>query len=206
LFSFSESSVSNRENEHENAILRLAIHPLERDKDAVSAPDESGILGHVRSLHVHPDQPGAPMMPLTQFHAVAGRGLEEDGRYYGRISRSTGEPSHRQITLIAREEIAAHAQSLGIGDIPPGAVRANIETEGVDWVPLVGQQVQVGQAVLLLYEARTPCAKMDAVCAGLRRRMEGQRQGVLAQVVQSGQIAAGDPIRQVGLEAGPLEA
>lgn len=170
----------------------------------MSAPDESGILGHVRSLHVHPEQPGAAMRPVAQFHAVAGRGLEEDGRYFGRTSRSTGQPSRRQVSLIAREEITAHAQALAIADIRPGAVRANIETEGVEWVPLVGQQVQVGDAVLFLYEARTPCAKMDALCAGLRRRMEGQRQGVLAQVVRSGRIAAGDPIRRVVSETGSL--
>ena len=172
-------------------------------KDSMNVPDETGTLGRVRSLHAHPEQPGAPMRPVPQFHAVAGRGLEEDGRYFGRTSRSTGEPSRRQVTLIAREEILTHAQALGLADIPPGAVRSNIETEGVDWVPLVGQQVQVGEAVLLLYEARTPCAKMEAVCAGLRRRMEGDRQGVLAQVVQSGRIAAGDPIKRVVSERGP---
>jgi MOSC domain-containing protein YiiM len=35
---------------------------------------------------------------------------------------------------------------------------------------------------------------MDAICQGLRERMLGHRQGVLAQVVRSGSIRVGDPI------------
>ncbi len=95
---------------------------------------------------------------------------------------------------MAREEIARHAQALGLAEIAPGAVRANIETEGVELVSLLGKRLRVGGAILLLYEARTPCAKMDAICHGLRSLMEGNRQGVLAQVIESGPIAQGDPI------------
>jgi MOSC domain-containing protein YiiM len=36
---------------------------------------------------------------------------------------------------------------------------------------------------------------MNALCPGLRERMENNRQGVLAQVVRSGTIRVGDPIR-----------
>jgi MOSC domain-containing protein YiiM len=36
---------------------------------------------------------------------------------------------------------------------------------------------------------------MDAICPGLRKLMEPDRQGVLAQVVRSGRIRTGDAIR-----------
>ena len=42
---------------------------------------------------------------------------------------------------------------------------------------------------------RTPCGRMDEVCAGLRELMKNRRQGVLAQVVKSGRIEVGDTIR-----------
>ena len=44
------------------------------------------------------------------------------------------------------------------------------------------------------YAPRDPCAKMDAICQGLRARMMDQRQGVLAEVVRSGAVRVGDAI------------
>jgi MOSC domain-containing protein YiiM len=134
------------------------------------------------------------MQDVTAFEVVAGLGIRRNPRYFGRSSRSTGQPGLRQVSLIAREQIIAHAHALKLDQIAPGAVRANIETEEVDLISLIGRRVQVGEAVLLFYEARTPCAKMDALCQGLRNLMENGRQGVLAQVVHGGQIRVGDPI------------
>ena len=157
---------------------------------------ERAVIGRVSSLHLHPEQPGALMQTVTAFEVVAQTGIRREPRYFGRRSNSTGQPSLRQVSLIEREQIARHAQALGLGldQIPPGAVRANIETEDVDLVAVLGKRLQVGEAILLLYEARIPCAKMDAVCQGLRALMQQNRQGVLAQVIQSGNIAAGDSI------------
>jgi len=63
-------------------------------------------------------------------------------------------------------------------------------------VDLVGSEIQIGEAVLLLYAPRDPCSKMDAVCQGLRELMLNNRQGVLAQVVRSGKIRVGDSIER----------
>lgn len=137
-------------------------------------------------------------MQNTEFiDAVAGRGIVGNPRYFDRVSRTTGKPTRRQISLIEREQIAEHAAALGLESIQPGAVRANIETQGVNLVTLVGRQIQIGEAVLLLYEPRLPCSKMDAVCAGLRALMADNRQGVMAEVIQSGRIKVGDCIRPV---------
>lgn len=116
-----------------------------------------------------------------------------DARFFGRLDRE-GKPKKRQVSLIAREQIAAHAAALGLDAIEPGAVRANIETTGIDLMQLVGQQVSVGGATLLFYEPRTPCPKMDAVAEGLQKLMGNGRQGVMAQVIASGEIRVGDSI------------
>lgn len=146
------------------------------------------------SLHLHPTEPGTPLQTVSEIHAVAGKGIEGEPRYFGKISRKTGKPSRRQLTLIEREQIAEHAASLGLQSIAPGMVRANIETEGVDLIELIGRKVKIGGAILLLYEGRAPCEKMDAICAGLRGLMENNRQGVLAEIVQSGTIRGRDVI------------
>jgi MOSC domain-containing protein YiiM len=153
--------------------------------------------GQVASLHLHPVEPGTPLREVEAIELVAGKGIVDDARYFGRLSRSRGEPSRRQVSLIEREQIADHAAALGVGSIGPGAVRSNIETQGIDLVALVGRRVQIGSAELLLYEPREPCAKMDAICLGLRKRMLNSRQGVLAEVVSSGSIRRGDAIRVV---------
>ena len=152
-------------------------------------------LGRVASLHLHPRESGAPLQAVEIVELVEGKGITGDARYFGRLSRDTGQPSRRQVTLIEREQIAEHATAFGLPAITPGAVRSNIETAGINLIALLGREIEIGEAVLRLYAPRDPCAKMDAICQGLRARMMDQRQGVLAEVVRSGQIRVGDAIR-----------
>jgi hypothetical protein len=151
-------------------------------------------VGRIVSLHLHPEKSGEPLRPVTSMEFVAGKGIVGNGRYFGRLSRTTGNPSLRQVTLIEREQLAEHAAVLGLQSLPPGSVRSNIETEGVQLVALLGRRVRVGTGVLLFYEAREPCEKMDALCVGLRALMGHQRQGVLAQVIEPGVATVGDRI------------
>lgn len=152
------------------------------------------IAGRVASLHLHPEKSGEPMRAVDQFEVVAAKGILGNPRKYDIISRSTGQPSKRQVSLIEREQIGSHAAALKLELILPGAVRSNIETLGIDMVALVGREVRIGAAKLFLYEARTPCEKMDRICQGLRARMEHGKQGVLAQVTEGGIIRVGDVI------------
>ena len=151
-------------------------------------------LGHVVSLHLHPAESGALLQAVESVEVVAGKGISGDARYFGRLSRDTGQPTRRQVTLMEREQIAEHATALGLPSIAPGAVRSNIETTGINLIGLLGRDIQIGEAVLRLYAPRDPCAKMDAICQGLRARMLDQRQGVLAEVVRSGTVRVGDAI------------
>jgi MOSC domain-containing protein YiiM len=150
--------------------------------------------GHVASLHLHPAESGAPLQSVESVEMVEEKGVAGDARFFGRLSRDTGQPTRRQVTLIEREQIAEHATALGLPSITPGAVRSNIETSGVNLIALLGREIEIGKAVLRLYAPRDPCAKMDAICQGLRARMMDQRQGVLAEVVRSGAVRVGDTI------------
>ncbi len=135
------------------------------------------------------------MKAVEEVEAVTASGLKGDERYFGRLSRETGQPAKRQVTLMEREVISEHAAALGMQTIAPGAVRSNVETTGIELVSLIGKEVEIGEAVLFFYEHRTPCEQMDQICQGLRKLMDDRRQGVLAQVRRSGRIRVGDSIR-----------
>ena len=150
--------------------------------------------GTVASLHVHCAKSGGPLVAAEFLALVADKGIANDPRYFDRGSR-------RQVSLIAREQIAEHADAFALAEISPGVVRSNIETLGLELQSLLGWEVRVGSAVVFFYAPRTPCAKMDAICVGLRERMGDARQGVLAQVVTSGRVACGDAVTPLSFVA-----
>ena len=164
--------------------------------NANARPDLSAHEGVVASMHVHPPVAGTPLLRLEMLELVEGKGIRQDTRYFNRKSRSTGEPSKRQVTIIARELIHQHSMELGIPSLEAGVVRANIETTGISLEKWIGCEVEMGQARLLIHDYRTPCPKMDAIHPGLQENMKNGRQGVLAQVVKSGVVRVGDPIRK----------
>jgi MOSC domain-containing protein YiiM len=143
--------------------------------------------GSVASLHVHPARSGEPLLAVECVNLIEGKGIVEDTRFFERKPR-------RQVTLIEREQLSAHADALGIGEIAPGAARSNIETTGIDLQRLLGRRVRIGEAVLKLDKPRTPCHKMDLISYGLRELMEDGRQGVLALVLKGGAIRVGDTV------------
>ena len=152
--------------------------------------------GRVASLHLHPSEGGERFQTVEFIELETGKGISGNPRYFARRSRDR-EFSKRQVSLIEREQIAEHATTLGLGKIAPGTIRSNIETSGVDLIVFIGQQIQIGEAILFFYEARTGCAKMDAICSGLRELTKENRLGVLAQVVRGGRIRVGDEISLV---------
>jgi MOSC domain-containing protein YiiM len=153
------------------------------------------VQGVVASLHIHPRIAGESFLDVSEFNLVAEKGISEDKRYFGRVRN--GKPAKRQVTLIEREVISQHAGALGV-ELDPGSVRSNIETTGMDLISLIGREVQIGEAILLFVEPRTPCHKMDALAQGLRELMENSRQGVIARVVKSGRVLPGDRLTPIG--------
>ena len=99
---------------------------------------------------------GEPMVSSDACRAVAGAGLEGD-RYATKSGNfSATEGAGREVTLIAREAIAA-ANEQGVR-IDEHETRRNLVTEGVDLAALIGKTFSVGDAVLIGVRDCPPCA------------------------------------------------
>jgi hypothetical protein len=153
------------------------------------------ISGRVASLHLHPARGGEPMRNIDVIEVVAEKGIAGNDRYFGRVSRSTGAPRRRQVSLIEREQIAEHAANARTGKNFSGRCAREYRDQRHRSRDAGWSRIEVGTAVLRVYEPRTPCEKMDRICKGLRALMEDSKQGVLAEVVRGGTIRVGDEIK-----------
>jgi MOSC domain-containing protein YiiM len=96
-----------------------------------------------------------------------------------------------------REVLFASKQHLDSVDVEPGTIRENVTVEGADvqqWP--VGQQVRIGEALFEITMVCDPCHRMDELRRGLRAELDGKR-GMLARVVESGEVAVGDQIELI---------
>jgi len=110
--------------------------------------------------------------------AIAGQGLE---------GCAHANPPKREVLFASKE----HLDAVGV---EPGATRENLTVEGDDverWP--VGQRVRAGGAVFEITMVCDPCHRMDELRDGLRAELQGRR-GMLARVVESGEVAVGDEI------------
>jgi MOSC domain-containing protein YiiM len=113
--------------------------------------------------------------------AIAGQGLK---------GCAHANPPRREVLLASK----AHLDSVGV---EPGAIRENVTVDGDDvqtWD--VGRRVQVGQALLEITMVCDPCSRMDDLRPGLRTEIDGKR-GMLAAVIEGGEIALGDSVTLV---------
>ena len=125
---------------------------------------------------------GAPMEQKESLRAVARLGLEGD--------RHAKRGSARQVLLMDEETLAAFGLSAG-------RVRENITTRGVDLKALaVGTRLRVGTAEYEITQTCAPCEFIDDIRPGLRAEMEGRR-GMLARVVEGGEMRVGDAVEIV---------
>jgi MOSC domain-containing protein YiiM len=123
-----------------------------------------------------------PMEEAEAVTAVEGFGFE------GCIHARAG--SKRQLLLVDRETLDAV-------DLPPGSIRENVTTEGLNVNGLaVGQRLQVGGARLEVSAVCTPCDQLEKVRPGLRKELWGRR-GMLCRVLAGGLIRRGDPIAKI---------
>jgi MOSC domain-containing protein YiiM len=138
---------------------------------------------------------GEPMASQREQRAIAGEGLEGD-----RYATKTGEYSARggrgrEVTLIAREAIAAaNASGVTIGE---DETRRNLVTEGVALDALIGRTFAVGDVVLIGVRDCPPCAYLEALTRpGVKDALQGGG-GLRADVVRAGTLRVGDEIREV---------
>ena len=136
-------------------------------------------MPRIVGVFTSPGRNTAESVPHERRQAIAGQGLE---------GCAHGNPPKREVLFVSTEHIASV-------DVEPGAIRENLLVEGADvqeWA--IGQRVQVGdEAVFEITMVCDPCARMDALRDGLRAELEGKR-GMLARVVESGEVAVGDPV------------
>jgi MOSC domain-containing protein YiiM len=139
---------------------------------------------------------GAPMDARDEVRAVAGAGLEGD-----RYATKTGEYSDREgagreVTLIAREAIAA-ANAQPDFTIGEHETRRNLVTEGVDLDALIGREFTVGEVVLVGVRDCPPCAYLEELTGrAVRRALRGSG-GLRADIVRGGTLRVGDHIDTV---------
>jgi len=115
------------------------------------------------------------------------RALEDLG-FEGCVHARPG--SKRQVLLVESESLDAMG-------LPPGIIRENITTEGLNANGLeAGTRLRIGEALVEVTAPCTPCDLMERIRPGLRRDLQGRR-GMLCRVLQSGVIRRGDSIEML---------
>lgn len=160
--------------------------------------------------------------PQASIRLIAGLGVEGDAhlgetvQHLSRMKKDPETPNLRQVHLIHAElldELAAQGFA-----VTPGALGENVTTSGIDLLGLPrGARLRLGrEAVVEVTGLRNPCRQIDhniapgAMAATLAQAADGsliRKAGVMAVVVQGGEVAPGDAIELAGLPEArePLE-
>ncbi|HWH83374.1 MAG TPA: MOSC domain-containing protein [Burkholderiaceae bacterium] len=173
-----------------------------------------------RVVAVAADATHAFSKPVRQsIRLLAGLGVEGDThlgvtvQHRSRVARDPTQPNLRQVHLI-HAELFDELRRAGF-EISAGELGENITTAGIDLLALPrGARLHLGdEAVIEITGLRNPCVQLDRFRAGLTAATlahgaDGQlirKAGVMAIVLGSGAVCAGDAIR-VELPAGPQGA
>ena len=129
----------------------------------------------------------APQRHMQIEEVAEVRALEDLG-FEGCVHARPG--SKRQVLLVESESLDAMG-------LPPGIIRENITTEGLNVNGLeAGTRLRIGEALVEVTAPCTPCDLMERIRPGLRRDLQGRR-GMLCRVLQSGVIRRGDSIEML---------
>jgi len=148
--------------------------------------------------------------PEEAIVLVEGLGVEGDAhsgktvKHRSRVARDPSQPNLRQVHLLHAElfdELVARDHA-----VFPGDMGENITTRGIDLLALpTGARLRLGEggAVVEVTGLRNPCAQIDRFQQGLTaavldRDAQGnlvRKAGVMAVVLQGGEVRAGDAIR-----------
>jgi MOSC domain-containing protein YiiM len=136
-------------------------------------------MAHIANVWVSPAKNSGRMDARAQARALEGHGLE--GCAHARAG------TKRQVLFASKE----HLDTVGVD---PGRIRENFTVEGADvhtWP--IGQRLRAGDATFEITMVCDPCERMDAIRPGLQQELVGRR-GMLARVIATGEVAAGDEI------------
>ena len=140
---------------------------------------------------------------------LAGLGVEGDAhcgvtvKHRSRVARDPSQPNLRQVHLV-HAELHEELRRLGY-DIAPGVMGENVTTRGIDLLALpVGTLLHLGaEAIVEVTGLRNPCGQLDGLEPGLRSatiergdddEIVGRKAGIMAIVVQGGDVRAGDAV------------
>ena len=140
----------------------------------------------------------APCEPVERVRVRAGRGIEGDRHFSGDWPhRDVG----RALTLIAAEALEGLRADTGI-ELVAAESRRNVLTRGIDLNALVGRRFTVGELVCEGIELCEPCNHLQSLTPPGTMRGLVHRAGINAAVLNDGDIAVGDPVRDVGPATG----
>jgi MOSC domain-containing protein YiiM len=140
-------------------------------------------------LHIFvASEKGAPMRSLGSVRALPGAGLEGDRYATASGSWNAGKPGNRQVSIISLEPFLGTAFS-------PEQSRRNIIVEGIETPSLIGKTFVIGSAILRGVKYCTVCNRPDDLSGKTGfKEIFRERGGILAEVIEGGEITAGDEI------------
>lgn len=160
--------------------------------------------------------------PRRGIELVAGLGVAGDAhcgakvQHRSRLAKTPDAPNLRQVHLI-HSELFEELSGAGFS-VSPGELGENVTTMGIDLLALPrGTRLRLGRAALIeLTGLRNPCRQIDdnighgAMAAVLAHAPDGwliRKAGVMAVVIEGGEVRPGDPIivESRPAEPSPLE-
>jgi MOSC domain-containing protein YiiM len=136
----------------------------------------------------------APVVAVERVRAEPGRGLEGD-RYFKRAEGPGERDPTTEVTLIASEGLEAARREDGL-ELPPGAHRRNVVTQGVSLDDLVGKDFSIGEVVLRGLEQNPPCRHLAELTGKDLLKPLLTKGGIRAQILNGGHIRIGDSISE----------
>lgn len=146
--------------------------------------------------------------PELVVRLIAGLGVEGDAhqgvtvKHRSRVARDPSQPNLRQVHLLAAE---LHDELAAAGfEVHAGQLGENVTTLGVDLLALpTGTRLRLGdQAIVSITGLRNPCVQIERFRTGLldavlSRDARGnliRKAGVMAVVLEGGEVRPGDPV------------
>jgi len=140
---------------------------------------------------------------------LAGLGVEGDAhsgttvKHRSRVARDPSQPNLRQVHLV-HAELHDTLNEQGFA-VAAGQMGENVTTRGIDLLGLpTGARLRLGDmAIIEVTGLRNPCGQLDPIQPGLmgatlERAADGsliRKAGIMAVVVERGEVRPGDPIR-----------
>lgn len=147
-------------------------------------------------------------LAALSIRLIAGLGVEGDAhagttvKHRSRVARDPTAPNLRQVHLI-HSELLDELATKGFS-VVPGAMGENITTRGVALLDLPQDtRLRIGASVIVqITGLRNPCNQINGLAPGMMQAVLGRdaddklirKSGVMGVVIQSGDVAPGDPI------------